>query len=62
MGWAKVDPRGGSPESVTETSKSRCPLRGETQMEQDFNAIRGIIVGAMTGATLWVLIFVAAFH
>ena len=30
-------------------------------MEQEFNAMRGIIVGVTTGATLWILIFVAAF-
>jgi len=31
------------------------------QMDHEFNAMRGIIVGVMTGATFWVLILVAAF-
>jgi hypothetical protein len=30
-------------------------------VEQEFDAMRGIIFGVMTGATLWVMILVAAF-
>ena len=31
-------------------------------MEEDTSAIRGILLGVLTGATLWILIFVTAFR
>jgi hypothetical protein len=34
-------------------------MRGNRKMEEDIGAIRGIVLGVATGATLWLMIYVA---
>ena len=36
---------------------------GETkQMDEEVNAMRGILLGVLTGATVWFMVYVAMFH
>jgi hypothetical protein len=35
-------------------------VRGD-QMEEEINAVRGILLGVLTGATVWLMIYAAAF-
>ncbi len=36
------------------------PLAGET-MDEEISAMRGILLGVLTGATLWLMIYAATF-
>ena len=31
-------------------------------MEEETDAMRGILLGVLTGATVWVMVYVAMFH
>jgi hypothetical protein len=41
---------------VTESSAA-----GENRMEEEINAVRGILLGVLTGATVWLMIYAATF-
>lgn len=36
-------------------------VRGINKMDEEINAVRGILLGVLTGATVWLMIYAAAF-
>jgi len=48
-------------EPVFRESSGTLLMRGKRQMEEEIGAIRGIVLGVVTGATLWLMIYAATF-